>query len=71
MLREHDLNLDTFAGNLLDWFHRGAFTPDGRVFDVGLQTQRAFHALAAGAAPAVARDERDNGNGSLMRCFPS
>ena len=72
LLREHDLNLDTFAGNLLDWFHRGAFTPDGRVFDVGLQTQRAFHALAAGAAPAVAaRDERDNGNGSLMRCFPS
>ncbi|KWF76699.1 hypothetical protein WL94_34615 [Burkholderia cepacia] len=72
LLRERDLNLDTFAGNLLDWFHRGAFTPDGRVFDVGLQTQRAFHALAAGAAPASAgpRDERDNGNGSLMRCFP-
>lgn len=72
LLREHALNLDTFAGNLLDWFHRGAFTPDGRVFDVGLQTQRAFHALAAGAAPAAAGpgDERDNGNGSLMRCFP-
>ncbi|VWC53378.1 MULTISPECIES: ADP-ribosylglycohydrolase family protein [Burkholderia] len=69
---DRDLNLDTFARNLQDWFHRGAFTPDGRVFDVGLQTQRALHALAAGAAPAVAgpRDERDNGNGSLMRCFP-
>lgn len=69
---DHDLNLDTFARNLQDWFHRGAFTPDGRVFDVGLQTQRALHALAAGAAPAAAGpcDERDNGNGSLMRCFP-
>ncbi|MBN3841785.1 ADP-ribosylglycohydrolase family protein [Burkholderia sp. Ac-20349] len=69
---DHALNLDTFARNLQDWFHRGAFTPDGRVFDVGLQTQRAFHALAAGAAPAVAgpNGERDNGNGSLMRCFP-
>ncbi|KWE16239.1 hypothetical protein WL74_33075 [Burkholderia cepacia] len=69
---DRDLNLDTFARNLQDWFHRGAFTPDGRVFDVGLQTQRAFHALAAGAAPAVAGPdgERDNGNGSLMRCFP-
>ncbi|WP_241300803.1 ADP-ribosylglycohydrolase family protein [Burkholderia stabilis] len=72
LLHDRDLNLDTFAGNLQDWFHRGAFTPDGRVFDVGLQTQRAFHALAAGKAPAVAGPdgERDNGNGSLMRCFP-
>ncbi|KML55744.1 crystallin [Burkholderia cepacia] len=72
LLHDRDLNLDTLADNLQDWFHRGAFTPDGRVFDVGLQTQRAFHALAAGAAPATAGpdDERDNGNGSLMRCFP-
>lgn len=72
LLHDRDLNLDTFAGNLQDWFHHGAFTPDGRVFDVGLQTQRAFHALAAGKAPAVAGPdgERDNGNGSLMRCFP-
>ncbi|HIC7209560.1 ADP-ribosylglycohydrolase family protein [Burkholderia stabilis] len=72
LLHDRDLNLDTFAGNLQDWFHRGAFTPDGRVFDVGLQTQRAFHALAAGKAPAGAGPdgERDNGNGSLMRCFP-
>lgn len=72
LLQDRDLNLDTLADNLQDWFHRGAFTPDGRVFDVGLQTQRAFHALAAGTAPAAAGpdDERDNGNGSLMRCFP-
>ncbi|MGU7769189.1 ADP-ribosylglycohydrolase family protein [Burkholderia sp. MR1-5-21] len=72
LLSDRALNLDTFAANLLNWFHRGAFTPDGNVFDVGLQTQRAFHALASGAAPAVAGpgDERDNGNGSLMRCFP-
>ncbi|WP_412024276.1 ADP-ribosylglycohydrolase family protein [Burkholderia cepacia] len=72
LLHDRDLNLDTLADNLQDWFHRGAFTPDGRVFDVGLQTQRAFHALAAGAASATAGpdDERDNGNGSLMRCFP-
>ncbi|KWI56747.1 hypothetical protein WT72_14360 [Burkholderia pseudomultivorans] len=72
LLRDRALNLDTFARNLLDWFHRGAFTPDGRVFDVGLQTRRAFDALAAGAAPSAAGPdgERDNGNGALMRCFP-
>ncbi|MBN3728341.1 ADP-ribosylglycohydrolase family protein [Burkholderia sp. Ac-20379] len=70
--RDPALDLDTLAANLRDWFHRGAFTPDGKVFDVGLQTQRAFHRLAAGAAPAQAgpADEHDNGNGSLMRCLP-
>lgn len=72
LLQDRELDLNTFATNLLNWFHRGAFTPDGNVFDVGLQTQRAFHELASGVDPAVAgpRDERDNGNGSLMRCLP-
>ncbi|WP_414449272.1 ADP-ribosylglycohydrolase family protein [Burkholderia sp. 22PA0099] len=70
--RDRALDLDTFAGNLRDWFHRGAFTPDGKVFDVGLQTQRALQQLSAGVAPAQAGPdgERDNGNGSLMRCLP-
>lgn len=72
LLRDRKLDLDTFSMNLLDWAHRGAFTPDGCVFDIGLQTQRAFHALNAGVQPAEAgpSDERDNGNGSLMRCLP-
>lgn len=72
LLRDSELNLDTFASNLLSWFHRGAFTPDGKVFDVGLQTQRAFQALHSGVHPAAAgpSDEHDNGNGSLMRCLP-
>ena len=72
LLRDRNLDLVAFADNLLDWFHRGTFTPDGNVFDVGLQTQRAFHRLASGVAPAVAgpSDDHDNGNGSLMRCLP-
>lgn len=72
LLRNRELDLGIFATNLLDWFHRGAFTPDGNVFDIGLQTREALHALEAGADPAVAgpNGERDNGNGSLMRCFP-
>lgn len=72
LLQDVELNLDRFASNLLNWFHRGAFTADGKVFDVGLQTQRAFQALHSGADPATAgpKDEHDNGNGSLMRCLP-
>lgn len=72
LLREPALNLDTFATNLLNWFNQGAFTPDGNVFDIGLQTRQAFYALAAGTSPSTSgpSGERDNGNGSLMRCLP-
>jgi ADP-ribosylglycohydrolase len=47
-------------------------TPDGRVFDVGIQTSRALSALAGGASPQEAgpAGERDNGNGALMRVLP-
>jgi len=70
--RDRALDLGMFANNLLNWSSQGAFTPDGNVFDVGLQTRRALQALAGGAAPASAgpAGERDNGNGSLMRCLP-
>lgn len=72
LLRDRTLNLDTFAANLLNWFQQGAFTPDGNVFDVGLQTRQAFYAIAAGKSASTSGPdgERDNGNGSLMRCLP-
>lgn len=72
LLRDRTLDLDTFAANLLNWFQQGAFTPDGNVFDVGLQTRQAFYAIAAGKSASTSGPdgERDNGNGSLMRCLP-
>jgi ADP-ribosylglycohydrolase len=72
LLHDHELDLDIFANRLLAWFHQGAFTPDGQVFDVGLQTQRALQQLECGVPPDTSgpQDERDNGNGSLMRCLP-
>ena len=71
LLRDRALDLNTFASNLQNWYRHGAFTPDGKVFDVGLQTQRAMYKLASGIDPALAgpHDDRDNGNGSLMRCL--
>ncbi len=72
LLRDRSLDVDVLATNLLNWWSRGAFTPDGKVFDVGMQTQRALHALRAGTPSHAAGPdgERDNGNGSLMRCLP-
>lgn len=61
-----------FIQRLLAWYRQGSYTPDGRVFDVGVQTSSALRKLAAGipmslAAPA---EFRANGNGSLMRVLP-
>ena len=47
-----------------DWFERGAYTPDGVVFDYGGTTARA---LRSGRG---CDGELDNGNGSLMRIAP-
>lgn len=57
---------------LLAWRDQGALTPDGQVFDVGIQTERALTRLREGvpAAEAGPAGERDNGNGSLMRAAP-
>ncbi len=54
------------------WLTTAYMTPHGEVFDVGNATRAAISRYAAGE-PAEAwggREERDNGNGSLMRIAP-
>lgn len=72
LLAKGSLDLEDFAARMLAWFERGAYTPDGRVFDVGNQTARAFAAIRDGASPHASgpSSERENGNGSLMRVLP-
>lgn len=66
------LDLQRFTDALLDWYRKGAMTPDGRVFDVGIQTMRALQHYATHGDPLACspRDEWNNGNGSLMRTLP-
>ncbi len=66
------LDLEDFGGRLLAWYEQGDYAVDGRVFDVGVQTTRAFRAMMGGvpAWEAGPSDEQDNGNGSLMRVLP-
>lgn len=61
-----------FARRLVDWYERGYLAVDGQVFDVGVQTAGAIARLRRGVDPleAGASDERNNGNGSLMRVLP-
>ncbi len=61
-----------FAERLLRWHKRGYMAVDGLVFDVGVQTGAAIRRMLAGEYPLSAglSGERNNGNGSLMRCLP-
>jgi ADP-ribosyl-[dinitrogen reductase] hydrolase len=70
--RDASLDIADFAGRLVAWYEAGHMTPDGKVFDVGIQTRRALDALRRGgdAKTAGPSGERDNGNGALMRCLP-
>jgi ADP-ribosyl-[dinitrogen reductase] hydrolase len=72
LLEHGGLDLGALGGRLLAWLERGHLAVDGEVFDVGIQTRTALHALAHGVDPRAAGPlgERDNGNGSLMRVLP-
>jgi ADP-ribosyl-[dinitrogen reductase] hydrolase len=60
-----------FAAKLVAWFREDYMAVD-EVFDVGVQTQRAILNLRKGFAPLDAgpKEEKNNGNGSLMRVLP-
>jgi ADP-ribosyl-[dinitrogen reductase] hydrolase len=65
-------DLNKIATKFVLWLTEGYWTPHGTVFDVGIATQQAISRLKKGIVPELAGgfDERDNGNGSLMRILP-
>jgi ADP-ribosyl-[dinitrogen reductase] hydrolase len=67
-----DLNLIDFSTKLIQWLHEGKYTPDGVVFDCGIQTRNALNKIANGieVENAAQRDIYANGNGALMRVLP-
>ncbi len=64
---------DRLADGLQSWYSSGELTPDGRVFDIGIQTQEALARLGRGVPPSQSGpyEECNNGNGSLMRVHPA
>ncbi|MDO4815619.1 MAG: ADP-ribosylglycohydrolase family protein [Bacillota bacterium] len=54
------------------WRYKGRYTPYGRCFDCGGTTKRAIEKYRRGilAEECGGMDERDNGNGALMRILP-
>jgi len=72
LLYRGELDLEDLGRRFLNWRNYGYLAAGGLVFDVGIQTSRALDALENGvpAAQAGPGEERDNGNGSLMRVLP-
>jgi len=70
LTQEFDIN--TIGQNFVKWSHEGYWTPYGVVFDIGIATSNAIWKIYNGTSPELAGgiDERDNGNGSLMRILP-
>ncbi len=66
-------NLEDQMSRYAQWLTEGYMTPYGKVFDIGGATRAAIGRFRAGtkAVRCGGRDERDNGNGSLMRCLPA
>ncbi len=58
------------ARRALAWRDEGAYAPGGLVFDVGISTSQALHALRSGTPPEEAGGVAAKGNGSLMRILP-
>ena len=61
-----------FAKRLVDWHDEGYLAVGNYVFDVGNQTSASIHRIKSGLPTAECGlgGERNNGNGSLMRCLP-
>jgi ADP-ribosyl-[dinitrogen reductase] hydrolase len=64
-------DVDDFAAKIVAWYREDYLAVD-QVFDVGIQTQKAILNLRKGFPPLTAgpAEERNNGNGSLMRVLP-
>lgn len=68
----HGFNTGTMAELFMRWFYDAYHTPWGETFGVGGATRAAIERMKSGVPPEEAGgvDERDNGNGSLMRILP-
>ncbi len=68
----YDLDYSDIMQRFQSWISQGKYTPFGVVFDVGKGTRNAINKFINGNHPLECggKDERDNGNGSLMRILP-
>ena len=66
-------NTDQMGEQFVKWYYQDYWTATGEVFDIGIGTRNALYKIKNGTKAELAggQDEKDNGNGCLMRVFPS
>ncbi len=71
-LLHSEFDTEDMGKRFVAWYENGLWTAHGAVFDVGSTTADALILISNGTAAEQAggRDERSNGNGSLMRILP-
>lgn len=72
LLEYPQFDLTSFGDLACKWYSHGHNTPDGRVFDVGMQTIQGLTLFSQGITSNkyLEATEYSKGNGSLMRCLP-
>lgn len=65
-------NTDHMGELFVRWYYQDYWTATGEVFDIGIGTRNALYKIKNGTKSEFAggQDEKDNGNGSLMRILP-
>ena len=68
----HGFSVEKLKNNMIRYYTDGAFTPEDKMFDIGMGTANAIQKMIRGvpATECGGNGERDNGNGSLMRILP-
>ncbi|MFM6994951.1 MAG: ADP-ribosylglycohydrolase family protein [Sediminibacterium sp.] len=65
-------NTEHMGQLFVKWYYQDYWTATGEVFDIGIGTRNALYKIKNGTKAELAggQDEKDNGNGSLMRVLP-
>jgi ADP-ribosylglycohydrolase len=65
-------NTDHMGELFVKWYYQDNWTATCEVFDIGIGARNAFYKIKNGTKAEFAggQDEKDNGNGSLMRILP-
>lgn len=56
--------------NFVKWYDEGYWTSHGKVFDCGATTHDAIQNIKNGIEPSGLFEDKDNGNGAMMRILP-
>jgi len=72
-IENKEFDLDSTMNKWIDWVKTGAYTPTGKLFDIGRTCLKAITNYESGQTKAEesgGTDINSNGNGSLMRILP-